>query len=353
MPRRVVSRGTNVQRILMGFLALILCACSQQSPATKNVATRPVQAEIRGGSNYLWYRIDNCNREPYGVLANYAEQKPVINAQLAQMYAAGQRSLRLMLFHYHAQPGSNLDPTGKGHTQMDSTGGRFPPEFEQNLAGFLRDVKAAGFAEVEVAFAPQASNNPYAWNSWQEDVFQENWGVVQSLHSVIASAGIAYLIDLGNEMIPRYYIPNSQVLLQYCQRMWALYAAQFGISDTVGFSMIPLVDTVNELPNVYGSSPYGYPLVYDFHFYDDSYNQFLAVSNALAGQRSTQPWIVGEGYYNDSVEAVSLQQAINLTGQRVRYVTQWPLTLAKTCGAGAAVDVTPPIAYSNYIGSGF
>jgi len=38
------------------------------------------------------------------------------------------------------------------------------------------------------------------------------------------------------------------------------------------------------------------------------------------------PWIIGEAYYNDATEAAALRQQANRTGQKVLYLTEWPLT---------------------------
>ena len=89
-----------------------------------------------GGSNYAWYYLGSpCNREPYGVVYNYNTATATIDAQLQQMYANGQRRLRIPI--YHAR-GVN---TG---TVMDSTGGTLAPQFMTNLTNLLAAVKSAG-----------------------------------------------------------------------------------------------------------------------------------------------------------------------------------------------------------------
>ena len=58
------------------------------------------------------------------------------------------------------------------------------------------------------------------------------------------------------------------------------------------------------------------------------------------------PWIIGEAYYNDAAEASSLRQEADSTGQKVLYLTQWPLTSDESCSN--AVNVAAPVEFSNY-----
>jgi hypothetical protein len=52
-----------------------------------------------GGSDYGWYQLDSpCIREPYGVVYNYDTATATIDAQLQQMYANGQRRLRIPIY---------------------------------------------------------------------------------------------------------------------------------------------------------------------------------------------------------------------------------------------------------------
>lgn len=111
-------------------------------------------AQARGGSNYGWFHIDGCNREPYGVIYNYKTHKSTIDEQLEAMHKSGQRRLRIPIYH-----GRGLD-TG---TVMDSSGGSLSPKFIENLEGFLAAVKRNNFAEINVGFFPIGDTNPLYW----------------------------------------------------------------------------------------------------------------------------------------------------------------------------------------------
>ena len=69
----------------------------------------PVDAAAagRGGSNFMFYRVDGCNREPYGVIKNYHLAKAEIDDALVTMRAAGQERLRLPI----SQPRHDVQPT--------------------------------------------------------------------------------------------------------------------------------------------------------------------------------------------------------------------------------------------------
>lgn len=297
-------------------------------------------ANAPGGADYAWYQVANCSREPYGVIANYNSNSSVINQQLGLMYQNGQRRLRIPIFH-----GRGLN-TG---TVMDSTGGNLSLQNRQNLTNFLTAVKNAGFAEIEVAFFPTGPNSPANWTQYSEDYYQENWNVIYNLHSIIASAGIPYRIDLLNEGAPA---TNQPALLQYAQHLWNDYNFVFGKNDTLGFSVIPTTDRLQNMPAVYGNSQYGNhgtPYLYDMHFYDHSAASFVNAANIMKAKFPPAGWILGEAYYNDPAQADALNQGIAQTGQTVFYLTQWPLSYGSTC---SDVDVVP-LNYGSYSSRGF
>ena len=192
-------------------------------------------AQARGGSNYGWYNLSGCNREAYGVIANYHTEESTINAQLQTMYNNGQRRLRIPIFHASGQDSGTI---------MSSSGGNLSTQHRSNLTNLLAEIESIGYSEIEVSFHPQASNNPLFWPAvtetptWAnpyEDVFQENWNLIYNLRPIIAEAGMLYRIDLLNEGIPA----SSQTgLRQYAQRLWNYYVYTFGKNDTVGFSII-------------------------------------------------------------------------------------------------------------------
>lgn len=299
------------------------------------------EASYRGGSNFGFYNLNGCSREPYGVLKNYHLKRAEIDDVLITMRAAGQARLRIPIFHYR---------NAVGGTNIPSNGGNFSAQYRNNLANLLATVKAFGFEEVVISFFPQAENNPVLWTdtgSWtpfHEDIFQENWNLIYHLMPIIQSSGVPYLIDLGNELSP----PSSNYAWNYyAWKMWKNYELVFGRDNTVGFSLPSASSRASNMRRVYGNTP---PYVFDVHIYDDAYNAFRGLDKAMdkIGYK-VQGWIVGESYYNDDLSANQISQASANSNRTVFFVTQWPLTRARTC---SDVDVVPEL-FNNYINYGF
>ena len=328
-------------------IAVALCSCGGGSSATQSTPPPPPPPAALGGSDYGWYQLDSgCIREPYGVVYNYDTATATINGQLQQMYANGQRRMRIPI--YFAR-GINSG------TIMDSTGGNLSTRFRTNLTNLLAAIKAAGFVQIEISFNPQSNNNPINWSTFSSDYYNENWTLIQNLRPIFAGSGIPYYIDLLNEGIPPLAAGGYAPLLQYDQMLWNDYVAAYGSSDTLGFSIIADAFHANSVSAVYGMSPYGNhgpPPLFDVHIYDETGTSFATAYNSLTSQGyKGVNWIIGEAYYNDAAEAASLRQQITSTGQTVLYLTQWPLT----SGPGCSPDVTvaPPADFSNYQAKGF
>lgn len=309
------------------------------TPTATGAPAGPLHA---GGSNYDFYNLTGgCDREPYGVIDSFNAGRDTITAQLHQMYDAGQRRLRIGIFHQHA-PDSG--------TVMDSSSGDLSPVDRQQLTDLLAAVRAAGFQEIDVVFMPLGADDPHSWSSMNESAYQEDWGVISRLHPLIAAAGIPYRIDLLNEGMP---MSDQPALRAYTQRLWADYTAAFGSADTVGFSMtVWIADRVTQMSAVYGSNP---PSVFELHLYGDSWNgdeyqQFVEADQKMTALGYHQPWIIGETYFDDGTAADGIRRAIADTGRTVQYLTQWPLTRAQKC---ADVDQAPPVPFDAYHAAGF
>ncbi len=307
----------------------------------ESTAVASLSANARGGSNYNWYQLSGCDREPFGIIANYGTPsvRTLVQSQLATMHGNGQDRLRIAIFH-----GRGLG----GGTLLDSTGGNLSPAMRTNLTNFLADIHAAGFGEIEFGFFPQGINNPAAWSAFSEDIYQENWNLIFNLHPIVAAAGMLYRIDLLNEGTPT---SGQAALRAYDQRLWTDYTLVFGRNDTLGFSVIASdVDRISQIPVIYGSSR---PFLYDMHFYGGAQTEnqeFIAANAEMNTLGIHDGWIIGETFYNDATAASGLQAAITSTGHTVFYLAQWPLTRSSSC---SDVNVAPPSAFSAFAAQGF
>jgi hypothetical protein len=208
-------------------------------------------------SNCLWcdptYQLHNIHTwdPPYGVIANYHVATVTINSQLEDMFALGQRRLRLFLWFKRGAADTR--------TVLNSTGGNFSPQIRANLRNLLLKVREIGYAEVIIAYGALSWNLPYhnadidvatgreghsnhflvhpedpcrtvetscfdpwrgsaeAWSfsgelhpalgfSNNEDFFQENWAVISNTYPLVTSSEFSPLlvkVDLG----PEYQVP--------------------------------------------------------------------------------------------------------------------------------------------------
>lgn len=337
-------RGTTVRRVpvargsswrSLAVLAVVMCLAATHSAAGP-------QAELRGGSNYFTYRVDaDCTREPYGVVNGYDQAPELIRDQLAQMARAGQKRLRIPVFHHRGADSG---------TVMDSTGGGISRANLSNLRELLKDVRAAGFDAVEIAFFPKDANDPAEWKEFDRGLYEENLAVIRQVRAEVVRSGVPYVLDLLNEGAPA---DGEDILLRYDKALWQDYRRTFGTSDTVGFSMMVwIAGRVPHLPSVYGDEP---PAVLEVHLYGqegngDEYRQFMDADAALDALGYRQPLIVGEAYYDDAEAADGIRRAVADGDRPVRYLTQWPLPRQSRC---PAADVAPPAAYGAYAAAGF
>ncbi|MFC9693222.1 hypothetical protein ACFTSF_32030 [Kribbella sp. NPDC056951] len=328
------------RRLLALATALLLATTAVLSSATQVTAAEPTG---RGGSNFTWFRLDGCNREPYSTISAFNQAEPEIRSVLKQLYDGGQRRLRIGIFHQRGH--------APGGTVMDSAGGDLSAQNRANLSGFLAAIKQAGFLEIEVAFHPIGVNDPHGWKSFSASHYAENRDLIGNLRPLIAAAGLPYTIDLLNEGLP---MTTEPILQDYSTRLWAHYTGRFGKGDTVGFSMtVWIANRVETMASVYGGN---LPDVFDVHLYGDDrgngdeYEQFVAAHQAMAERGYSQGWIIGEVHYADAAAAGKIRRAMADTGRTVFYLTQWPWTRAKRC---PDVDVAPPTDFAAYLAEGF
>jgi hypothetical protein len=315
-------------------------------------------SEHRGGSDYHWYKIGGPGQEllysQNRVILGYLDHKAEIDQQLTTMYANGQRRLRLGIEF------TNDDAPNRLHI----TNGAFAPEDAAQIVALLASIQHIGFEEVYVNInGGGANNNVRNWTEWNDTVYRENFSVVAHTREIAKASGLPYLLDLGGEYTPVF--KGQEIRVHYCRRLWADYAAAFGAEDAVGFSIIASIanDRYGHLRDIYGDNP---PKAFDLHIYarrdetngtyiETSYQRFLHAHQRIAdvGYGSI-PWVIGESFYNDGVEADQLAQAIKETGQRVLFLLQFPHVRPPFPKPPHYSDVdVVPLQFDQYISRGF
>ena len=330
-------------------------------------------APVRGGSNYLWYDLGaNCDREPYGIVANYADPnvRAIVLTQLASMRSAGMARINLGINFAHGLTSGSL---------IDSSSPTAVALAAQNIAELLADVKAAGFREVLFRFFPAGAIDP-SDPSFDPSLVGEQWNLIKTIRPVLVSAELPYLIDLSVEGAPRdsdlpiipdpWKYPDNPNWSKAVRALWQSYYAAYGSADTIGFSFITDDDPdkmhsrVRHMRYVYEGN---YPQIFALDIYGDStaseaakFESFDAAMNeedpndALGWRKAGV--IVSETFYDDPVAAENIANAMHSTGRRVYFLVQWPWDRsadAPACGATNGVNVAPPFTWDVYATYGF
>jgi hypothetical protein len=322
----------------------------------------------RGGSNHLYYRHPTPGGGggyDYGIALHYHEPgvRSTVQSQLQQMYANGQRSMRVFVHYLHA-PGATITTTPAESSRKCRVevkdirncpaGSEYflPEQYRQNLTQYLADIRSARFERVVVAIGPQWINDfyhcadpgipesirqqLYAGSPLVNELFEESWGVAKETRAIAAASKLPYLIDLGNEYIPpsnltgcaKDIIEGTASTQGYLRFMWGRYVANYGTQDTVGFSVIVgnSWDADNRLARMpQFLSPL--PAVYSLHSYSGSGDIYGGLRRAytVTGNFGRRPWIIGETDNRSTTAANDLRRfVLDQPQQQVLYVLQWP-----------------------------
>ena len=361
------ARRLGVALLLGGALGLGLGSGVARPLFTSNFETP--RAEARGGSTLNWYRLDpGCEREPYGIIANYHEPgvRRRVRKQLFALRMAGQDRISVSLYHQRPEiPSADGRVTG---TVLDSSDGRLHPQMEQNLLDYLADIRRAAFVELVFRYHPLGPNDVRNEEGWNDSLRDENWSLIASIEPLLRASGMRYSTDLFAEGMPRARnvssvifdnVPQFEDWSDYARFVWRAYADTFGTDNTLGFSFVSDTNATRidararHMDYIYGSRR---PARLGFSLYGSPDRDEAWIFREYRRQLEDEgwgslDWVIAETWYHDATAAKAIQAAIGETGKRVDFLVQWPVQRDSDCNP----DVTEatPLRFDAFIERGF
>ena len=260
-----------------------------------------------GGSVLVTYDA-NSN----GFIRQYHLATSLIQSQLQQMYANGQRRLGLAVA-YH---GDGNDPFA-----LDCSSGQMTTQDRANLIALVKYAASIGFLEFLVEMIPeweQAYTNwqnptvmgPTGCRAWQPLIYQNILSYTLAVDAAMASTGAFYRMNLLGECA------NADV----ASRLWFDWCAmKGGDGGSVGFSMVTSQQSIDNFPKFYTNGIL--PLVLAVSAYNNS-----ATMDWPTWKAATASWyqafIVGESLDNNpSADAMFADSP-----GRLFYRLVWPVS---------------------------
>ncbi len=149
----------------------------------------------QAGANWLDSRIYHLPQ------CEYHTRAVDVNRALAVMRNSGQKKLALSVWH------ARFERPGECQGFLaNSAGGHLAPKVVDNLEQIVRQAGALGYDEIQLRFNPMARNAVQSWGTeWDQAMFDENWGVVQSTVSTLSALGGPRLVYQGFRIKRRAY----------------------------------------------------------------------------------------------------------------------------------------------------
>ena len=276
-----------------------------------------------GGSMYC-----NINGTPnFNLVGRFHENRTLIETQLREMYANGQRHIGVILW-FMPMNWPNIPPDHTWNHTCDSYGGRLFAQHSQNVADFVRLIRQIGFEELHFRFAPQGGVAWVAnWTTWNQTQFNENAAFMHSVRALVeADKGELRLVyDLavehGNEKFD-----TTPLHRQYCIELWRSYVTAYGPADSCGFTVIHGGAGVRAMLNRIREAGLPFPSCYCVDSYGFEYVALTGVQNELVSAGETgKPIFLQETFYNDPQVATDVRRAVQETGMNLAGVYQWPI----------------------------
>lgn len=310
------------------------------------VAAARSPSPVLVGVNYTNYAFPHCSFEGTGILRTLDRPGPseVVSSQLQAMRRAGARSLRILVWF-------TADPAGQSWGVVGSAGGP-GRRFEANLARFAREVRAAGFARLTVAFGPRAANSPFQ-DDFDPALMSQDWRFVAAVRSIVARDGPASTrFDLLNEGAPsRYLKPAVRAQVdRYILWIYRRYVRRFGSSDVtisaVGArSPVDRGDRLSNLVALLRDAGLPLPTFFDVHANFGPASVGYAVDNAerqLAAAGLRTPLVVGETAYDNAGVGAALRADLRRRPGSIEEVDEWYQRPGQPC------PIDPPYSVRAY-----
>ena len=276
------------------------------------------------------------------LLYDYGQQRVryLVRTQLAAMVASGLESLRVfVVYDYDVSENQFFVPARSG---------RLEEPFRTNLINYLRDIRAAGFRRVTLAFDPRYSADPgHRFGPYDPATFEASWGLIRDTRPLLKQYGPAETrVDLLNEGAPFVPLPDARV--GWLSAMYPRYVDAFGAGDVtvsaaIGSSVSTLVQTL-------GSTGRPLPVWFDLHpRYDyagelDDLRRWDAELTATGATQQTLT--IGEVKYNDADSARAIADFARTAQHHVEEVMEWPAISNGVGGQSRCID--PPYNIGEY-----
>jgi len=246
--------------------------------------------------------------------------QPEIERQLKLMRKARQEKLGLVLWFTN----STMDEDCTGFL-LNSAGGHLTPKVTGNLRQLIKVAAGLGFNEIQVRFAPMGRNWPTQWTTWKEDLFAENWSVIESTVSALSDTGEPRIIyDLGVEL-GGLKAPGCSQCETYVKRIWAKFNATFPQRESYGFSVaiapgrvLALIQNLREAGAM--------PTEIAIDTYDPQRPGIKIAKEEMQSAQVDLPILIQETLYNSPAMNKALREQAQLYHVRIRAIMQWPLT---------------------------
>jgi hypothetical protein len=276
------------------------------------------------------------------LLYDYGQQRvrTLVQNQLAAMAASGFSSMRVFLVYDYS--------LSENPYFVPAQSGRLEEPFRTNLTNYLRDIRAAGFRRVTLAFDPRYSVDPgHRFGPYDPATIDASWGLIRDTRSILKQSGLPETrVDLLNEGAPFLPLPDARI--DWLATVYPRYVDAFGADDVtvsaaIGSSLSTLVQTLaatgRPLPHWFDVHPrYDYAgELADLRRWD---------AELTAAGATTQTLVIGEAKYNDADSARAISEFAQSAQHHVEEVMEWP---ADTNGVGGqARCIDPPYNIAAY-----
>ncbi len=263
----------------------------------------------------------------YSIARGYHLYKNQVDSTMKSIKDGGQSKIGMLLWFI----GNHPENGSLGHV-IATSNGKLYQQHRKNLQDFVKKADELGFNEVQVRFASQGDADVFGTKPENMVAqIEQHWTLIKDTHEAIAEMKlkVKVIYDLGVELAAHPYTCRAEVT-GFLTEIWKRYSAQYGVQDTIGFSwnhaddcgarqIIDIYQKVGVFPIYNGLDVYGSP--------GEVYSVLKKIAKILdeKGLKQKMAFSIQETWYNDAAVAAEVNQAVQDTGIKIKYIMQWPL----------------------------